>query len=69
MRERPSNTRVFLTISIENRARQPADGARELGRFGQLAVGWVAVDVLPGLRGGEGEVVGANADDRAVSSV
>ena len=69
MRERPSDPRVFLAISIQDRAWQAADGARELGRFGQLAVRGVAVDVLPGLRGGEGEVVRADTDGGAVSGV
>ena len=69
MRERPSDPRVFLAISIKDRAWQAADGARELGRFGQLAVCWVAVDVLPGLGGGEGEMVGADADRGIVSGV
>ena len=60
---------MFLAISIKDRAWQAADGARELGRFGQLPVGWVAVYVLPGLRGGEGEVVRADADGGAISGV
>lgn len=69
MRESPADASVLLMVGVEDRGRRAADGPHELRRLAHFTSGAMGVDILPGLRVGEGEMVRADADDGPVVGV